>query len=274
MPDKSELSRLFRTLDASAWIDLAAIVVCSILLIVLSQRLLYWIANRVHGGYRFRIFAMIPIARLAILIGAVSLIVPMVIEPSLQNMVALLGAASLAIGFALKDYGSSLIAGVVSAVELPYRPGDWIQVDDAYGEVTHVGIRTVQIVTADDNLVHIPHSKLWNTPIYNANNGGDSLQCVANFYLHPDHDAAQVWEVLRDVALTSAYLKFDKPIAVIVQEQPWGTHYRIRAYPVDPRQQFRFVSDLTVRGKAALRRLSLRFSTLPVTTEDTHSPPS
>ena len=41
-------------------------------------------------------------------------------------MVTLLGAIGLAIGFALKDYVSSLIAGVVSAVELPYRPGDWV----------------------------------------------------------------------------------------------------------------------------------------------------
>jgi small conductance mechanosensitive channel len=270
MPDKNALSRLFRTLDASAWIELAVIVGGTILLIAFSQRLLYWIANRVHGTHRFRFFMLIPLARLLIILVGLGLIVPIVIESSLQNMVALLTAASLAIGFALKDYGSSLIAGVVSAVELPYRPGDWIEIDDAYGEVTRVGMRTVQIVTADDDLVHIPHSKIWTTPVFNANNGGDSLQCVANFYLHPDHDAAQVWEVLHDVALTSSYLKFDRPIAVIAQEQPWGTHYRIRAYPVDPRQQFRFVSDLTVRGKAALRRLAVRFSTVPATIENTN----
>lgn len=267
MTGNQELSRLFRTLDASAWIELAAIVVCAILLIVLSQRLLYWIANRVHGAYRFRFFLLIPLARLLIILAGLSLIIPIVIEPSLQNMVALLGATSLVIGFALKDYGSSLVAGVVSAVELPYRPGDWIEIDGAYGEVKHVGMRTVQIVTADDTLVHIPHAKLWQTPVFNANNGGDSLQCVAHFYLHPDHDAAQVWEVLRDVALTSPYLKFDKPVTVIAHEQPWGTHYRIRAYPVDPRQQFRFVSDLTVRGKAALRRLAVCFSTVPATVQ-------
>lgn len=36
MPEKSELSRLFRTLDAPAWIELGAVVVCAILLIVVS----------------------------------------------------------------------------------------------------------------------------------------------------------------------------------------------------------------------------------------------
>jgi small-conductance mechanosensitive channel len=191
------------------------------------------------------------------------MIVPLVIEPSLQNMVALLGAASLAMGFALKDFASSLIAGVVAVGEMPYRNGDWIEVNGVYGEVGHVGMRTVQVVTPDDTVVSIPHARLWNDPIFNANDGSPRLQCVANFYLHPDHDAAQARQVLQDVALTSPYLHFDDPIAVIVQEKPWGTQYRLKAYPVDARQQFRFVTDLTVRGKAALSGLGVNFVIAP-----------
>lgn len=70
-------------------------------------------------------------------------------------------------------------------------------------------------------------------------------------------------KALRDVALTSAYLKFDKPIIVVAEEKPWGTHYRIRAYPVDPRQQFLFVTDLTVRGKMVLSEAGLQPALLP-----------
>lgn len=53
-------------------------------------------------------------------------------------------------------------------------------------------------------------------------------------------------------------MTFDKPIIVVAEEKPWGTHYRIRAYPVDPRQQFLFVTDLTVRGKAILSDAGIR----------------
>jgi hypothetical protein len=53
------------------------------------------------------------------------------------------------------------------------------------------------------------------------------------------------------------------PFAVIVTEKPWGTHYRLKAYPVDSAQQFQFVSDLTVRGKAALSRLGVEFAAVP-----------
>lgn len=258
MDNADDYSRLFNKLDTAALVELALVAAGAILLIVVSQKGLNWAANRLHGQHRFRVFALVPLVRLAILIVAISMAVPIVIDPSLQNMIALLGAVGLAIGFALKDYVSSLIAGVVAAVEMPYRPGDWVEIEGVYGEVTHVGMRTIEVVTADDNLVSIPHLKIWNAPISNANNGGDSLQCVADFYLHPDHDAARVEEALRDVALTSPYLKFDRPIAVVAKEHPWGTHYKIRAYPVDPRQQFRFVTDLTLRGRDEIGRLGAR----------------
>lgn len=263
MPEVDDYSPLFNELDAEALIELGLVVAGTILLIAVSQKALNWVANRLHGQHRFRVFALVPLVRLGILIGAIYLLVPIVVEPSLRNMITLLGAVGLAIGFALRDYVSSLIAGVVAAVEMPYRPGDWVEIEGTYGEVAHVGMRTIEVVTPDDDLVSIPHLKLWDSSISNANCGGDSLQCVADFYVYPDHDAARVSEGLRDVALTSAYLKFSRPIAVVAKEHPWGTHYKIRAYPVDPRQQFRFVTDLTVRGREMLGRLGARPAQVP-----------
>jgi small conductance mechanosensitive channel len=264
MSDGQDLARLFNPLDSGDLIQLGLILLAIALLITGSQRLLSWIAGRLHGRPHYYVLALIPALRLLILVGAVPLIVPIVIEPSLRNMVAVLGAVGLAIGFALKDYVSSLIAGVVATVELDYRPGDWIRLGGIYGEVKKVGMRTVEIVTPDDDLVSIPHLKLWSEPIHNANNGAPTLQCVADFYLQPEHDAARVCRVLWDVALTSPFLQLDQPLAVVAQERPWGTHYLIRAYPVHPRHQFRFVTDLTVRGKAALGGIGARSCTAPV----------
>ncbi|BCB08793.1 mechanosensitive ion channel family protein [Vreelandella venusta] len=263
MDDQEQYAKLFNDIDSQALITLGVILASTVLLIIVSQRGLNWLANRLHGQVRFRVFALVPLTRLLILITALAVAVPIVIEPSLRNMVTLLGAIGLAIGFALKDYVSSLIAGIVSAVELPYRPGDWVNIEGTYGEVKHVGMRTVEIVTPDDDLVAVPHLKLWDSAIYNANNGDVSLQCVASFYLHPEHEAGWVRKALRDVALTSVYLKFDKPIIVVAEEKPWGTHYRIRAYPVDPRQQFLFITDLTVRGKQVLSAAGVTPALLP-----------
>jgi small conductance mechanosensitive channel len=258
--ESEKFSTLFKTLDVTGALELTMIIGMAIALIAVSQNMLPWIGNRMHGRYRLYVLASIPLLRLLILGVAILLVVPIIIEPSVQNMVAVLGAASLAVGFALKDYVSSLIAGVVAVFEMPYRPGDWIEVDGVYGEVKHVGMRSVQIVTPDDAMVSIPHLTLWSQPIHNLNNGGASLQCVANFYLHPEHDAGLVCQILQDIALTSPYLQFDKPVRVIARERPWGTHYRLKAYPIDPRQQFRFHLDLTVRGKKALQQQGIRSS--------------
>ena len=112
----------------------------------------------------------------------------------------------MALGFAFKDYVSSLIAGVVAILERPYRPGDWIKIGPHYGEVRTVGLRAIRIRTADDNVVTIPHGTIWTDSVSNANDGTKTLMCVADFYLLPRHDAALVRSALQDVALTSAYL--------------------------------------------------------------------
>jgi small-conductance mechanosensitive channel len=151
----------------------------------------------------------------------------------------------------------------VALYEIPYRPGDWIEVNGAYGEVKQIGMRAVEIVTPDDTTVVIPHLKLWDQLIFNANDGGPNLLCVADFYLKPHHSAKQVKQALHDVALTSSFFQIEMPVAVMVSEKPWGTHYRLKAYPIDLRQQFHFVTDLTVRGKAALTRLGIEFATIP-----------
>jgi hypothetical protein len=51
---------------------------------------------------------------------------------------------------------------------------------------------------------------------------------------------------------------------VIVLEKPWGTHYRVKAYATESREQFLLVTDVTVRGKQALRDLEIRFAQVPI----------
>lgn len=265
MPNDQSLAQIFKVPTLGAAIEIALIILAAMLLAGGTARVLAWIATRVHGKRRLRVLALVPALRLLIVIAAFVAIVPLLIEPSVQNMVALFGALGLALGFAMKDYASSLIAGVVAVGEMPYRNGDWVKIDGIYGEVRAVGMRTVRLVTPDDDVVTIPQSRLWNAAIFNSNDGSPRLQCVATFQLHPDADEALAREVLIDVGLTSAYVHFEQPVVVVMSSQPWGTELRLKAYPVDARQQFRFITDLTVRGKAALRLAGLRFCSWPGT---------
>lgn len=244
-------------------IQIIFILIATWLAIILTQRFLPWLAERFSGRQRLYILASVPVMRLLIIVVAVALIIPKIIEPTFENLVALLGALGLALGFAFKDYTGSLIAGIVTLYEIPYRLGDWITIEGTYGEVKSIGMRTVEIVTPDDTVVVIPHLKLWNDLIFNANDGSQYLLCVADFYLQSRHDSAQVVQTLQDVGLTSSFLQIQRPVNVVVQEKPWGTHYRLKAYPVDPRDQFRFITDLTIRGREALAELGVQFVEMP-----------
>lgn len=245
-----------------------SIIAIAVLLMILTQRILPWIAEHIPGRFRLYILPLAPVLRLIIIIGAVVGIIPLIIKPTFQNFVAVFGSIGLAAGFAFKDYMSSLIAGVVAICEHPYRQGDWVRIDGAYGEIKSMGLRALRIATPDDTVVTIPHAKIWNTNIYNANFGKRDHLCVVDFYLHPEHDSVSVRQKLMDVALTSPYLQINRPVSVIVSEKPWGTHYRIKAYPIDNWDEFEFVSDLTMRGKTAIAEMGVKPVLAPVAVQE------
>ena len=263
---------MIKDLDASSllqrltwehvWLVMAVFVAAKTLSFAIRWALRHT-AEKAPPHLRLSILRAMPIARLLIGVGAVVIIVPILVEPSFRNVVALGAAAGLALAFGLKDYVSSLVAGLATVLENSYQPGDWIEVGGIYGEVKSIALRAVRLVTPDDNEVSIPHSLLWSASISNASSGNRSILCVAEFYLHPDHDAAAARRRLAEVAETSSYWKSESPVSVIVLEKPWGTQYRLKAYVKESRDQFLFISDLTIRGKEALRAMGIRFAQAP-----------
>ena len=248
------------------WHDLlliAGVVVVARLLALLVQQVMLRLAEHMPAQLRLPILRALPVLRLLIGLVAIVVIVPILVEPTVRNLVTVAASAGVALAFTLKDFGSSLVAGIMTVFENTYQPGDWIEVDGAYGEVRSIGARATRIVTADDTDVLIPHGRLWSANVSNASSGQRGLLCVTDFYLHPDHDAAAVRTLLEQAAHASAYRKPESPVTVIILEMPWGTHYRLKAYVKESREQFLFITDLTIRGKAALRSTGIRFAQFP-----------
>lgn len=252
----------FRSLTSTEIFFIIAILIISWLIMKLNRYWIPFLANKFSGKRRLYILALMPILRLIVIISAIIIIFPLIIIPTTENLIAFLGAMGIALGFALKEYISSLIAGIVTLYEMPYRPGDWIEINGIYGEVVSIGLRSLELRTPDDNIVRIPQLRMWDSPIFNSTSGSRELLCVTDFYLNPKHDASLIKQILYDVAITSPFLQLKKPVEIIVKEEPWGTHYKLKAYPVDARDQFQFISDLTVRGKKALLDLDVKFNTV------------
>lgn len=87
-----DASELFRNLSGINLIQVGLIVVTSWLLIAASQQLLTGVANRLPSRYRLFLLASVPVLRLLIIAGAIVLVVPRLIDPTFESLVALLGA--------------------------------------------------------------------------------------------------------------------------------------------------------------------------------------
>lgn len=83
------------------------------------------------------------------------------------SFVAIIGAAGLAIGFALQGSLSNLAAGVMLIIFKPVKVGDYIEGGGATGTVESVGIFVTTLVTVDNKVVYIPNSTLTGSNITN-----------------------------------------------------------------------------------------------------------
>jgi small conductance mechanosensitive channel len=83
------------------------------------------------------------------------------------SLLAVLGAAGLAIGLALQGTLSNVSAGVMLLLLRPFNVGDTIATGDVTGTVKSLGLFATEMATPDNIYIFVPNSQLWNTDIQN-----------------------------------------------------------------------------------------------------------
>ncbi len=83
------------------------------------------------------------------------------------SFVAVLGAASLAVGLALQGTLSSFAGGVMLLVFRPFKVGDVVDVAGSLGTVQEVGIFSTVLHTPDNGRIVIPNSSVFGQVIKN-----------------------------------------------------------------------------------------------------------
>ncbi|MGB7521927.1 MAG: mechanosensitive ion channel family protein [Spirulinaceae cyanobacterium] len=231
-------------------------------LLFITDKLINWFSEQVDREWRLRIKQSLPFWRMVIFIVAISMLMNLFFNLSRSNLLALTGTIAVALGFAFKDYASSVIAGLIGLFEAPYQVGDRIQIGEHYGEVMSYGLRGLRLRTPEDNMVTIPHNTIWTEPISNANAGQLEAQVVTHFYLDYYVDVQLVMGILYRVAYTSKYTQLKLPILVLVEEKPWATRFELKSYPMDAREEFIYKTDLIKRAKQAFKKNNLSYPKL------------
>lgn len=83
------------------------------------------------------------------------------------SLLAVLGAAGLAIGLAMQGTLSNVAAGVMILILRPFNIGDYITADGTGGTVQSLGLFGTELSTFDNVYIFVPNGKIWNTNIFN-----------------------------------------------------------------------------------------------------------
>jgi len=83
------------------------------------------------------------------------------------SVMAVLGAAGLAIGLALKDSLSNIASGVMLIVQRPFHVGDFVQAAGLEGTVDQIRVFQTKLRTTDNRMVIVPNSLITTAPIIN-----------------------------------------------------------------------------------------------------------
>jgi small conductance mechanosensitive channel len=83
------------------------------------------------------------------------------------SVLAVLGAAGLAVGLALQGTLSNIASGLMLLWLRPFHEGDFIEVSTVSGTVRELGLFATQLDSYDGIYNFVPNSELWNTRLIN-----------------------------------------------------------------------------------------------------------
>ena len=153
----------------------------------------------------------------------IALIVFVIISAAAQvgiqtaSFVAVIGAAGLAIGFALQGSLSNLAAGVMLIIFKPVKVGDYIEGGGASGSVESVGIFITTLLTPDNKVVYIPNSTLTGGNITNYS-AMDTRRVDMVFGIGYTDDIDKAKNVIQSVLNNDSRILKDPAPQVVVSE--------------------------------------------------------
>lgn len=134
-----------------------------------------------------------------------------------NSFIAILGAAGLAIGLALKDSLSNVASGVMLVTLKPFRVGDVVQIGGSSGTVEAVSIFQTRLRGADNQTIVLPNNLITTAPIVNLTpDVRRRIEIIVGIGYEDDIDAAR--RLIMDIMREDPRILDDPPADVVVYE--------------------------------------------------------
>lgn len=115
-----------------------------------------------------------------------------------NSLIALIGAAGLAVALSLKDSMQNFAAGVMLLVFRPFKQGDFVEVASTSGSVEQINIFSTSLLTPDNKMVIVPNGAIYSDVITNYSATG-TRRIDMVFGIGYEDDIAKAKEVIEEI---------------------------------------------------------------------------
>ena len=186
-----------------------------------------------------------------IIIGLSFLIVLNTFGIQTTSLVAVIGAAGLAIGLALQGTLSNVAAGVMLIFFRPIKLGDFVTINGESGTVKSINLNFTELASIGNVQIIIPNSEVWGNTITNFS-AYDTRQAEWIFGVGYSANLDLVERVIRDTLTADPRFRSDPPATVKVDSLGASSvDFLVRAW-VDRAEFFGFWKDMNRDVKQAL----------------------
>ena len=178
---------------------------------------------------------------------------------NITSILTVLGAGSLAIGFAAQDTLSNMISGFIIMIDRPFRVGDRIRIPTGeVGDVFEIGLRSTKILDFDNNLVVVPNNDLVNTRIVNYGYPRGEIRLTIEISVAYGVDIDRVKMIIIDAAASHPdVLKDPAPEVFLMKLADWSLNFTLFCRVPDFKLQFRTSEVLRISIYNALNKAKI-----------------
>jgi small-conductance mechanosensitive channel len=186
----------------------------------------------------------------------------------MSKFAILAGALGVGIGFGLQNIVNNFLSGLILLFERPVKVGDTVSIDNQWGTITHIGLRSTVVETAERSEVIVPNSELIAQKVTNwtyTNNVSRITIPVGVAYGTPLEDVLAI--LLKVAGDHAAVLAEPEPTAIFIGFGQSSIDFELRAWIGDIDQRLMVRSEL---GMAIDRQFRAAGIVIPFPQRDLH----
>lgn len=131
------------------------------------------------------------------------------------SLIAVLGAAGLAVGLALQGTLSNVAAGVMILIFRPFKIGDYVEAGGKAGTVKAVTLFITEMVTPDNVQIIVPNSQIWGSSVVNYSFHDTRRVDLALGIGYEDNIGMAVEAIKQTIAADERVLKEPEPMVAV-----------------------------------------------------------